>query len=123
VKKESLLAHFDADQCLRLTHRYQIPTDDIIYLESEINYTNVYTTDNQKHLSSFTLKLLEARIVEQNFLRINRGCLVNLKHITQITGLKRNAQARLSNGAILSISRRKFEKITSKVPHVVVTSV
>jgi DNA-binding LytR/AlgR family response regulator len=96
---------------LRLTHKSQIPTDEIVYLESEINYTNVYTSDNRKYLSSFTLKKLESRIVESDFIRINRGCLVNPKHITQITGIKRNAQARLSNGSELIISRRKFDII------------
>ncbi len=122
VKKESAQASLDTDQCLRLTHRNYIPTEKIIYMESEINYTNVYTSDNRKHISSFTLKLLEARIVEENFLRINRGCLVNLNHITHITGIKRNAQARLSNGAVLTISRRKFEGITNKLPHIVIAS-
>ncbi len=99
------------EPCLRLTHRKQIPTNDIIYLESEINYTNVYTSDNKKHISSFTLKVLEARIIKKEFLRINRGCLVNLKHITQIIGFKGNCQAELSNGSMLIISRRKFENI------------
>lgn len=118
MKKDATLTHFDIDQCLRLTHRNHIPTDDIIYLESEINYTNVYTSDNRKHISSFTLKILEARILKNDFMRINRGCLVNLKHITQIVGLKRNAQAHLSNGSVLTISRRKFEIITSKLSHI-----
>ncbi|WP_394996145.1 LytR/AlgR family response regulator transcription factor [Emticicia sp.] len=121
MKKEFPLVHLNADQCLRLTHRYQIPTNDIIYLESEINYTNVYTSDNRKHISSFTLKILEARIVKNDFLRINRGCLVNLKHITQIIGLKRNAQARLSNGSILTISRRKFDNIRNILNDMIVS--
>ncbi len=120
MKKETLINISSESQSLRLTHRKHIPTDDIIYMESEVNYTNVYTADNRKHISSFTLKKLEARIVESDFHRINRGCLVNLNHITEITGLKRNAQAKLSNGSVLTISRRKFEKITEKIPHVVV---
>lgn len=105
------------DKVLRITHRNQIPTDDIIYLESEINYTHIYTADNRRHISSFTLKKLEARILQYSFLRINRGCLVNLNHITQITGFKRNAQAKLSNGSVLHISRRKFDKIANILPH------
>ena len=120
MKKESSFVNLDTDQCLRLTHRYQIPTNDIIYLESEINYTNVYTSDNRKHLSSFTLKILEARMLKNDFIRINRGCLVNPKHITQIIGLKRNAQAHLSNGSVLTISRRKFDNIRSKLNNIVV---
>lgn len=109
--KETVTPTSDVKHFLRLTHKSQIPTDEIVYLESEINYTNIYTSDNRKHLSSFTLKKLESRIVESDFIRINRGCLVNPKHITQITGIKRNAQARLSNGSELIISRRKFDII------------
>lgn len=100
---------------LRLTGKYQIPTSTIIYLESEWNYTNVYTSDNKKHLSSFTLKILEARILEKNFLRVNRGSLVNLNHVTEITGLKRNAQVELSNGSVLTISRRKYEILKNRM--------
>lgn len=109
--KETTTISIDATPCLRLTHRKHIPTDEIVYLESEINYTNVYTADNRKHISSFTLKKLEARIVKPNFIRINRGCLVNIKHITEITGIKRNGQAQLSNGSVLIISRRKFDNL------------
>ena len=119
-KDHSTKSVYDEGQCLRLTHRKQIPTVDIIYMESEVNYTNVYTSDNRKHISSFTLKKLEARIVESDFHRINRGCLVNLNHITEIRGEKRNAFAKLSNGSVHIISRRKFEKITGKLPHIVV---
>jgi DNA-binding LytR/AlgR family response regulator len=109
--ENNALTSIDTTQCLRLTHRKQIPTDDIVYLESEINYTNVYTADNRKHLSSFTLKKLEARIIKKDFIRINRGCLVNTKHITEIIGIKRNGQAQLSNGSVLLISRRKFDNL------------
>ncbi len=110
------------EQYLRLTHRNQIPTNEIIYLESEINYTKIYTSDNQRHISSFTLKKLESRIIQSNFLRINRGCLVNLKHITEISGFKRNAHAKLTNGLILQISRRKFDTIANILPERILTS-
>lgn len=110
------------DNLLRITFRNQIPTDEIIYLESEINYTHIYTSDNRKHISSFTLKKLEARIIQSDFLRINRGCLVNLNHITEITGFKRNAHARLSNGLVLQISRRKFDRIANIIPDRVIAS-
>lgn len=110
-----------SDNYLRITHRNQILTDNIIYLESEINYTHIYTSDNCRHISSFTLKKLEARIIQTDFLRINRGCLVNLNHITQITGIKRKAQAKLSNGSILHISRRKFDQIANILPDRVIS--
>ena len=105
----------DTNNCLRLTHRKHIPTNKIIYMESEINYTNVCTTDNRKHISSFTLKILEARIVKKDFLRINRGCLVNLNHVTHIIGIKGNSQARLSDGSVLVIARRKYEIIKNRL--------
>jgi DNA-binding LytR/AlgR family response regulator len=101
----------ETTKCLRLTHRLIIPTDEIIYLESEINYTNVYTLDNRKLISSFTLKKLETQIIQENFVRINRGCLVNTNHIIEVTGIKRNGYAQLSNGLVLIVSRRKFDTI------------
>lgn len=94
---------------LRLTHATHILTDDILYLEADWNYTIVYTADNRQHMSSFNLAKLEARIMASNFLRISRGCLININFLKEIKIWPGNTEACLSNGSVHNISRRKFE--------------
>jgi two-component system, LytTR family, response regulator len=100
---------------LRLTHRINIPTDEIIYLEAEVNYTQVHTCDNQKHISSFSLKNLEARIINSLFLRINKSYLVNPKYVKLMRGLKRDSHIILINNLVLPVSRRKYNEIRQRL--------
>ena len=100
---------------LHLTRREIIPTNDIMYLQSDNNYTYIYTTNNYKYLSTQTLKILEERIQSDNFLRINRGLLINCNHIKELSFLNRFWHVCLKNGEVLPISRRKYKCIKSFV--------
>ena len=98
----------------RLNSKNLINTEDIVYLQSDWNYTNVYTIDNRIILSSFTLKILEKRIFDKTFIRINRGSLVNIRHISTIKDKGKYGEATMQNGSVLPISRRKLD-IVKKV--------
>jgi two-component system LytT family response regulator len=94
---------------LRLNGCNRIPKEEILYLESDWNYTNVHTLDNRKHTSGFTLKILEKRIAEKAFLRINKGLLINRQYISQVSSMKKEAFVLLTNGQVLPVSRRKYK--------------
>jgi len=94
---------------LRLTSRNIIPTNDIIYLQSDWNYTIVHTLDKSKYISGFTLKILEKRIADSSFLRINRGLLINRQHIRRLSSVKKEAFVLMKNGEVLPVSRRKYD--------------
>lgn len=94
---------------LRLNGRNRIPMEEILYLESDWNYTNVHTLDNRKHTSGFTLKILEKRISDKAFLRINKGLLINCLYISQVSSMKKDAFVLMTNGQILPVSRRKYK--------------
>jgi two-component system LytT family response regulator len=100
---------------LRLTSRNIIPTNDIIYLESDWNYTVVYTLDNSRYVSGFTLKVLEKRIADSNFLRINRGLLINSQYIRRLCSDKKEAFVMMKNGEMLPVSRRKYDLIKESI--------
>lgn len=99
------------EQCsnLRLTGRQFIPTIDIIYLKSDINYTDVHTLDNRKHTSGFTLKILANRITDANFLRINKGLLINRQYVKEVSSMQKEAFVLMTNGTVLPVSRRKYK--------------
>jgi DNA-binding LytR/AlgR family response regulator len=115
LQEDNLIFEQNNQTHLRLTHRKNIPTDEIIYLESEVNYTQVYTSDNQKHISSFSLKILEQRITQNLFLRISKSYLVNPKYVKLMRGMKRDCQVILVNNIILSVSRRKFNEVRERL--------
>jgi DNA-binding LytR/AlgR family response regulator len=100
---------------LRLTGRNRIPMEDIMYLESDWNYTTVHTLDKRKHTSGFTLKILEKRIADKSFLRINKGLLINRIYIRDISPMQKEAFVRLTNGQTLPVSRRKYKMLKESI--------
>ena len=60
-----------------------IETDDILYVESDDNYANIFTTQ-QKYVVPHTLKSIEDQLSEHQFTRIHKSYLVNFKKITSI---------------------------------------
>jgi two-component system LytT family response regulator len=54
---------------------------DILYCHAIGNYTEFHLADNRKLLSSYTLGYYNELLTDQNFFRIHRSYLINLKHI------------------------------------------
>jgi two-component system, LytTR family, response regulator len=96
---------------LGLSGREQIPAEDIIYLEADINYTTIYTVSKPKHTMSFTLRKVEERIAGSDFLRINRGLSINRNYLQTISHLKKAAFVTMSNGIMLPVSRRRYNNV------------
>jgi two-component system, LytTR family, response regulator len=86
---------------------------EIVYLQSENNYTNIYLTDKSCFLMCKTLKNYEALLDKRLFFRCHKSFLVNIFFIKEIS--KKNTDSLiLKNGEIIPISRRKlfsFKKI------------
>ncbi len=61
-----------------------LQTDEIIYVESDDNYCNLFTVD-RKYVISHTLKSVEEKLTSQGFLRIHKSYLVNYQKITSIS--------------------------------------
>lgn len=84
------------------------PTE-IIFLESDINYTKIYLVGGESLIVSTTLGKLEPRFTSFNFFRINRSYMVNLSYAVMIQ-TKKMYFLRLPNNKEVSISRRKKEQ-------------
>lgn len=57
--------------------------DDILYLEADRNYCQVYTKANT-YLLVNTLKNMEEKLPSSHFQRIHRSFIVNIKHINEV---------------------------------------
>lgn len=63
---------------------YQVAIDTIVYINSDADYTDVYTTE-QKYIASESLKHWEEKLVDFGFLRIHKSYIINLKKIKKTT--------------------------------------
>jgi two-component system, LytTR family, response regulator len=83
-----------------------INIEDIIYLEANDNYANIYLSTNQKFLVSRTLKDFEELLPADVFIRIHHSSIVNKFYVDKyIRG--EGGQVVMRNGNILDVSKRK----------------
>lgn len=60
-----------------------IKLGDIVHIQAEDKYVFLHTMDGKKHLTDFTLSMLEERLPEE-FLRIHRSEIINTEFIKEI---------------------------------------
>jgi two-component system, LytTR family, response regulator len=82
---------------------------DIVHLEANSNYTNIYLSSKTKITASKTLKELEELLPAAIFFRTHHSHLINLNYIKRyIKG--DGGQIELQNGNYVDVSRRKKEE-------------
>ena len=88
--------------------------DDIMYCESDSNYTMFYLKNNSKFMVSKTLKEYEDILPNKNFIRIHKSYIINLLFVTKyIKG--DGGDVILSNGVCLPVARLRKEKLLEKL--------
>lgn len=86
-----------------------IPQNQIYRLESDGNYTTIYTMTNQKHIASLNLKNYEEILPEPPFFRIHQSHIININYITKV--LKEDGGfVVLENGSKIPIARRRKDE-------------
>jgi len=80
--------------------RIKIPTtggfivvdfSDILYVEADWNYADIYFDESTKHLVTTNIGKLEKILPETDFCRISRSIIVNINYLTKVNRLKRLA--------------------------------
>lgn len=97
-------------QTIKINKKTVVEVAEIMFLQSSSNYTIIFTSDNY-FISTKHLKVHESVINNHNFIRINRGLLVNLFFVKAINLNKSNPFVTLYNSKTLNISRRKYSLI------------
>ncbi len=80
----------------------------ILYIE-RIEAQSVIVTNASKHYVYETITSLASRL-EENFLRINQGIIVNLKEVTSIQG----SEVTLKTGEVFSVGRTYSKEVKKK---------
>jgi len=82
-----------------------VQIEDVIRLESDINYTRFYFQDGSKLMVTKTLKEFDKMLSDHSFIRIHQSHLVNTNFIKEYT--KQDGKLVLKNGDRISVSSRK----------------
>lgn len=91
-----------------------IELKDILYLQSDVNYTKFYLTNGETAIVSKPLKDYENYLPKDVFYRIHQSYIVHLFHVKKI--LKEDGGiVLLRNGRQLPISRRKKDAFIKKM--------
>ncbi len=91
-------------QYIHVGSRTFIPPEEMLHLESHLNYTVIALRNGQKFLSSTTLKKIELRLTGfKNFVRVNRSTIVNLNFVEN----HQENSFLLPDNRILTFSRRQ----------------
>ena len=86
-----------------------IDVDDIIRCESDNYYTIIHFKDNTSLMVSKTLKEMEQKLEEFDFVRTHKSHLVNIRCIKNF--IKDEMMVVLTNGIKVPVSKRKKENI------------
>lgn len=85
----------------------------IIYCESDNNYTKFHMADGKQYTVAKTLGDIQEVLEERNFLRVHRQYLINLNHIKKYVRGEGNYLI-MNNDANIPVARNKKEKLIEK---------
>jgi DNA-binding LytR/AlgR family response regulator len=92
------------EQSIFIGGRQTINPDEVIRLQADVNYTEVFFTDGKKLIVATTLKEIESRFLAfPKFFRINKSLIINLDCIVEII----EKQITLQNGEVFMPARRR----------------
>lgn len=87
----------------------KLKLQDIIYLEADANYTQVFVK-NKKYVVRATLKELEGKLDPNRFVRIHKSYLINLAEIDSI-----QADSVLISGKEIPLSRSQYSWLLQQI--------
>lgn len=102
-------------ECESDGNQYQLPIEDIYYIESVDSKTFLY--DHERTYSSRqTLTTLEEQLKNMTFVRISKSCLLNVSYLKCVVPYANHRlKAELKNGEQLIISRSYVETLKNKL--------
>jgi two-component system, LytTR family, response regulator len=87
---------------------YNAKANQVIFLQADRNYTQIYLADGGKMTVAICLKKLEKRFATcQDFFRTHKSFLINLKYIHNYDMKSSEVFVEMKNGYRIEVSRRK----------------
>ncbi len=86
-----------------------VDLDNILYLKSDSNYTEIHLENGIKIVTSTTLKKYEAKLHTQHFIRVHNSYIINRSHLSSY--LHKESIIILRNTQKIPVSRSKKEAL------------
>lgn len=89
LDEETLYGHKEEEKYLFIWRKddyLKVAADEIVWIEADGSYTNIYLTDGRAMTLSFHLAFIEKELPPGDFLRIHRSRIVNLRHVISLMG-------------------------------------
>ena len=90
---------------------------DLLYMQSDGNYTWLIWRNGERVLLPRTMKYLESKLPAEQFVRIHRQFSINIQHIEGVEWAPNQLTVRLSNDERLLVSRRKRTAVRTRLWH------
>ncbi len=91
---------------------YKVSLDHILYFEGNMHYQFMYeTSQKEPKVIASKMKTLEEELRSKDFMRIQKGYLVNMKHVIKIE----KQEVVMSGGTRLPVSRNMIKKIREQM--------
>ena len=91
-----------------------VDASDILYCNSDSNYTHVVATDGRKYTLSRTLKDVEQMLLPMDFFRIHQSYLINFNYLRKYLR-DDGGYVVMSDGKTIPIAKRRKEEFLSKM--------
>ena len=104
--KEATIAVKSQGEIILLKHQA------IDWIESMDNYVVMWSGD-QRYIHKASMKQIESLLDPEQFKRVHRSTIVNLKRVQKLTSIEQQMYIVLDSGKQLAISRRKKSEIKS----------
>jgi two-component system LytT family response regulator len=91
-----------------------VPIDNILYGESNDNYTYIFLKNKKKMLVTRSLKEMEELLEEHSFVRVHRSFLVNLNEVERYVRGD-GGYVMMSDGKMIDVSRSKKEELLKRL--------
>ncbi len=88
-----------------------IYTKDIIRIEADGSYSNIFLKDGNKLMVSKNLKKFQELLIDKNFFRIHNSNLVNLEHVKEYIRIDGGYIEMIDNSKVIVSRRRKDDFI------------
>jgi two-component system LytT family response regulator len=82
---------------------------DIVWLEANDNYTNLYLNGQKKIIASKTLKEFESILPVSEFFRIHRSALINIQYVKEYSN-NEGGEVILSDGTHVQVSKARNQE-------------
>lgn len=91
--------------------RQSFPVADLIYLEAQVNYSQLYWTDERQLLLARPLKYHHDKLPALWFIRIHRNYVVNRRFVKRLDSNETGYWVHLSTGLSLPVARRRWREV------------